>query len=249
MLPEDFARTGLHVWRRDGPPPARFQVLGERSSGTNLVKRLLARNSGLAASEALGWKHGFPQAIAIPADLAVICMTRNAADWALSMHRRPWHATPPMQALAFSDFIRAPWQSHIDRAQYFRAAPGGAIRGQPLQQDRDPVTGRAFANIFALRRAKLAGLLSYLGRACTVAILRLETVQADQQAATARLCAALGAGQDGAPVRPVTRRLGSRFVASVNPRPATPDRIAPPDMAFMRGQLDEACEARLGYVY
>jgi hypothetical protein len=59
-------------------------------------------------SDALGWKHGFAQALAIPADLAVICVTRNAADWALSMHAKPWHAVPALQALAFSDFIRAP---------------------------------------------------------------------------------------------------------------------------------------------
>lgn len=249
MLPEDFPRTGLHVSRRNGPPPARFQVLGERSTGTNLVKRLVARNTGLHPTEALGWKHGLAQAVAIPADLAAICMMRNAADWALSMHRRPWHAVASMQALTFSEFIRAPWQSHVDRVQYFRAAPEGAIRGQPLQQDRDPITGGAFENIFALRRAKQAGLLSYLGRGCTVAILRLETVQAGQEETIGRLRAALGVADDGAPVRPVKRRLGSKFVPSVSPRPATPDRIGAADMAFIADQIDHAFEARLGYFY
>ena len=69
MLPEDFSRTGLHVSRRNGPPPARFQVLGERSTGTNLVKRLVARNTGLHPTEALGWKHGLAQAVWVMVDV------------------------------------------------------------------------------------------------------------------------------------------------------------------------------------
>jgi hypothetical protein len=40
LLSPDFAQTGWMV-RRTGPVPTRFQVLGERSSGTNLVQRLL----------------------------------------------------------------------------------------------------------------------------------------------------------------------------------------------------------------
>lgn len=246
MLPDEFVTTGLYVQRLPGAAPARFQVVGERSSGTNLLKRLLVRNTPMQPVEALGWKHGFPQAVAVPADLAVICVVRNAADWALSMHRRPWHATPPMQALAFSDFIRAPWQSHVDRVQYFRSLTDAGMRGQPLQQDRDPVTGAVFANLFALRRTKLVGLLSHLGRDCTVVLVRLEQVQADQQATMARLTERLGL-PEAVPFRPVKRRLGSAFIPAVTPRPPTPEMFSATDRAFMLTQLDSALEARLGY--
>ena len=87
-IPDTFAATGLHV--QSGPTPVtRFQVVGERSSGTNYVKRLLGRNTGLKPTEALGWKHGGPQALAIPADLLVVICVRHAGDWARSMHRGP----------------------------------------------------------------------------------------------------------------------------------------------------------------
>ena len=242
----DFARSGLFV-QRTATPPTRFQVLGERSSGTNFVKRLLGRNSALRPTETLGWKHGFPGTLAIPADLAVVCVVRNAADWALSMHAKPWHATPDLQALAFSDFIRAPWQTIVDRPRYFENS--GEVVGQPLQQDRDPVTGTVFANLFALRRAKLTGLLSYLNRGCTCVVLRLDSLQSDPEGGLEDLLTALGQPRRTAPFRPITRRLGSRFKPSIPARPKTPDALSADDHAFLVSQLDPQQEATLGYAY
>ncbi|WP_373488146.1 hypothetical protein, partial [Blastomonas sp.] len=66
MIPPDFATTGILAPRAASVPITRFQVLGERSSGTNFVKRLLGRNSTLRPTEDLGWKHRFPHAAAIP---------------------------------------------------------------------------------------------------------------------------------------------------------------------------------------
>ena len=247
-IPAGFARTGLVV-QRAGPVPTRFQVLGERSSGTNFVKRLLGRNSALRPTEALGWKHGTPSAIAIPADLAVICVVRNAADWALSMHAKPWHATPALQALPFSQFIRAEWHSVIDRQGYFPGAADPGVLGRPLQADRDPATGAAHDNLFALRRGKLAGLLSHLNRECTCALLRLEAVQADPEAMLDALLDGLGQPPRGAAFRPVFKRLGARFRPAVAGRPATPQTLPPEDRAFLARELDSVQETALGYVY
>lgn len=244
-LPPEFAETGLAVIRR-GPAPGRFQVLGERSSGTNLVKRLLGRNSDMTPTEALGWKHGFVQCLAVPADLAVICAVRPPEAWALSMYAKPWHTTPEMQRLPFSEFIRAPWDTVIDRPRYFGGKDAAEITGQPLQQDRDPVSGARFANLFALRRAKLAHLLGWLARDCTVALVRAETVQADPHKATEALLAGLGHAMPG-PFRPVHKRLGSKFAAAVPDRPAPPVEMSAEDRAFMWSQLDDGLEAALGY--
>jgi hypothetical protein len=229
--------------------PTRFQVMGERSSGTNLVKRLMIRNSGLTPSEVLGWKHGHPHALAIPADLAVICVVRNAADWALSMHAKPWHSTPQIQALDFADFIRAPWTSIIDRARYFEGSGEQGLVGQPLQLDRDPLTGAVYSTLFALRRAKLSGLLSHLNRGCTCVLLRAETVQTAQQASIDSLRAALGQPARSSAFRPVGKRLGSKFKPAIATRPDTPETLTPADHAFMIEQLDEQTEAALGYTY
>lgn len=242
----DFARTGLIV-RPNGTAPTRFQVLGERSSGTNLVTRLLARNSAMQPCDLLGWKHGFVQAMAIPVDLAVICVVRNAADWALSMHAKPWHTVPEMQVLDFSGFIRAPWATIIDRPRYFGGAK--ALVGQPLQQDRDPSSGEIFDNLFALRRAKLASLLGHLNRDCTCALLRLEEVQASPESTIAALLAGLGQKDRSAPFRPIVKRLGMRFKPAVPDRPATPSHLSPDDLAFLRTQIDPEQEHILGYDY
>ncbi|MBK0328345.1 hypothetical protein I5535_13725 [Rhodobacteraceae bacterium F11138] len=246
MLSPDFARSGLHV-QPTAWTPTRFQVLGERSSGTNLATRLLARNTGLRPSDVLGWKHGFPSSLAIPQDLAVICVVRNAVDWARSMHAKPWHTTPDMQTLDFAAFLRAPWQTVIDRPRYFNKSNG--LVGQPLQQDRDPVAGTVFVNLFALRQAKLTGLLSYLNRGCTCAVLRLETLQHAPQATIEQLTRSLTLPDRDSDFRPVVKRLGSRFKPAIPSRPATPADFSPEDMAFLRAQIDPDQEAALGYGY
>ncbi|MGV6847468.1 MAG: hypothetical protein ACWA5A_03705 [Marinibacterium sp.] len=253
-LPAAFAASGIHV-RAGAVPPTRFQVLGERSSGTNYVKRLLGRNSPLTPTEALGWKHGPLQTLAIPADLLVIVVVRNAADWARSMHAKPWHATPALQALEMGDFLRAPWDSVIDRPRYFENVtgdiPGGAkgLVGQPLQADRDPVSGRRFANLIALRRGKLTQHLSLLGRDCACALVRLEAAQEDPAALVDQILAGLDLPARDAPLKPVVKRLGSRFKPAIEARPDTPPALDADDLAFLRAEVDAQQEAALGYTY
>lgn len=246
---DDFATTGLHVVRPCDTPISRFQVLGERSSGTNFVKRLLGRNTALTPTEALGWKHGFPHATAIPPDLAVIACVRHAGEWALSMHRRPWHTTPALQALDFPTFIRTPWDTVIDRTTYFQDADLLGSIGAPLQHDRHPISGARFANLFALRRAKLNGLLSYLDRGCTVALVRMEDAQKAPEEMANRIATALGQPARDVPFAPVYKRLGTKFVPLVENRPRTPRKMGQRGRKFMRQQLDLKVEARLGYTY
>ncbi|WP_299374338.1 hypothetical protein [uncultured Tateyamaria sp.] len=248
-LPAQFADTGLHVQRAGTTDIRRYQVLGERSSGTNFVKRLLGRNTALAPTEALGWKHATPHMLAVPHDLAVICVVRRADSWARSMFAKPWHTTPQMQALGFSDFLRAPWDTVIDRPRYFEGlVPDGSV-GAPLQADRDPVTGARHANIFALRHAKLLALLGMLRRDCTCILLRMEDAQAAPEATLDALVSALGLPARTAPFRPVVKRLGSKFKPSVPGRPDKAPDWSDDDMAFLRAQIDTDLEAQLGYAY
>lgn len=247
MLPDHFAQSGFCAT----PAPNeinRFHVLGERSSGTNFVKRLLGRNTGLKPTEALGWKHAFVHTRAVPSDLAVICTVRSADSWVRSMYAKPWHTTPAMQELEFSDFIRAPWDTIIDRPRYFENLDRKTL-GQPLQHDRNPLTGARFDNIFALRAAKLRNLLSMLNRDCACVILRMEDATTAPEATLARLRESLGQPASDGEFRPVIKRLGSKFKASVPVRPAAPETLSAADMAYMRDNLDLDLEAQLGYNY
>ncbi|MHC9234006.1 hypothetical protein ACX9MO_00040 [Pseudooceanicola sp. 502str34] len=243
-LPDSFADSGVFL-RAGRLPPTRVQVMGERSSGTNFVKRLIGRNTPLSPTEELGWKHGAPAMIAIPADLLVVVAVRNAADWARSMHAKPWHASPALQALDFSAFLRAEWDTIADRPRYFEDLPESAI-GQPLQPDRDPLTGARHADLFALRRAKLTAHLSLLNRDCTLAILRMETATAEPEALLAQLRATYALPD--APYRPVVKRLGAKFKPAIPDRPTTPEWSGP-DLAHLRARVDTGQEAMLGYSY
>ncbi|WP_299614334.1 hypothetical protein [uncultured Tateyamaria sp.] len=248
-LPSDFAQTGLHVVRTGDTPITRYQVLGERSSGTNFVKRLLGRNTDLTPTEDLGWKHGFPHMMAVPGDMAVIVAVRRADTWARSMYAKPWHTTPAMQALPFSGFIRAPWDTIIDRPRYFDGlVPEGSI-GAPLQQDRHPVTGDRFANLFALRTAKLRAMLSLLDRDCTCIFVRMEDAQAEPEATLSSVTTMLGTAPPRSDYRPVIKRLGSKFKPSVPDRPALPDDWTWADKDHLRASIDTDLEAQFGYAY
>jgi hypothetical protein len=249
LLSPDFATTGFQAQNVGSEEIRRFQVLGERSSGTNFVKRLLGRNTALTPTESLGWKHGFAQMMAIPPDLAVICVVRSAEDWVLSMHAKPWHTTPALQRLAFSDFIRAPWDTIVDRPRYFEGAQEQGLVGQPLQADRHPVTGAPFDSLFALRRAKLQGLLGHLARGGTCVLLRAETAQVAPEQTLGQIAKALSLPARTGAFRPVVKRLGSKFKASVPDRPGTPQVMLAQDREYMISQLDMTLEAQLGYTY
>ncbi|MEO0866810.1 MAG: hypothetical protein AAFY39_20025 [Pseudomonadota bacterium] len=245
-LPDDFATTGFCATRAGDTPITRFQVLGERSSGTNFVKRLLGRNSALKPVEVLGWKHGFTHMMAVPQDMGVICVVRDPLAWTLSMFDKPWHTTPQMQALPFSDFIRARWDTIIDRPRYFDGLVPDGSTGAPLQMDRDPLTGQPFDTLFALRSAKLRSLLTLLERDCTCVMLRMETAQADPEGTVTRLARTFGT----APAqnhRPVVKRLGSKFKPAIAHRPAKSATWSEADLNFARDQLDLTLESALGY--
>ena len=64
MISEALRTTGWHI-KTGAQAPHAIQVFGERSSGTNFVKRLIGRNSVLKPTEEMGWKHGFPQMTAM----------------------------------------------------------------------------------------------------------------------------------------------------------------------------------------
>lgn len=243
----DMARTGLWLSLRD-TPVTEFQVLGERASGTNYIRKLIELNCALRRTEGLGWKHGFPHMVGIPAQCLVIGAVRAAEPWALSMHKRPWHAHPDLQAMDFSDFIRAPWRSVVDRVGDFeQIAPDIDARGQILQLDRHPITGRAFDSLFALRRAKLAALAGLAERGCSVMLVQMETVTRAGESFVEALRLATGAAPRGDSFRTPKRRMGNNFRRRSDAQPATPDAMSDEDRAFMTAALDGALEAAFGY--
>lgn len=251
-LSAELRQKGCAFHHREGPGPRLFQVMGERASGTNVVRKAIEQNLDLKRSDGLGWKHGFPSMAAIPQSMLVICLFRNAVDWSLSMHKRPWHAHPDLLSMPYPDFIRAQWRTVVDRVSDFDWIDpqlGKASKGRVLQYDRHPITGDPFANLFVLRHAKMVSLLGLRNRLCHFAWIKLEAFQNDPELVLSRLCNAFDVSPLHDEFKGVKRRMGTRYTPMVRDRPETPSEQSAEDREFMRSQLDLRVEALLGYEY
>ncbi len=144
----------------------RFQIYGERCSGTNALIRLVEANfPELTFTEDYGFKHWLvPEDMVIAKDVAVIVIAREVGEWLRSLYRQPWHTSPAMRALSFSDFIRAPWDTIWD-TEFWNIDEDHPLLGTPIMEERCPVTGDPFANAITMRNAKLANWTATARRA------------------------------------------------------------------------------------
>ena len=246
----DLGPTGLCMHRAHTNPIRQFQVFGERGSGTNVIRKTLQLNVKMKRVESLGWKHGFPQMVAIPNNLLVICVVRDAWRWAQSMHKRPWHSEPDLQELSFSDFIRAEWRSIVDRPTDFEMLHDElTVDGVPLQFDRHPITGKRFENLFALRTAKLQALAGFANRNCSFLYVTLESFNEDPEGFVKTVCETYDVARRPREFRFVERRMGNLHNRSVKLADLGSKDGAQSDFAFMAQQLDHDLEALFGYSY
>lgn len=244
----DMAHRGWHIHKPHDTRVDRFQVLGERGCGTNVIRKIVHESLNIRKTEALGWKHGFPTMIACPPSFLTIVALRNPRAWAHSLYKRPWHADPAMQALPFSDFLRAPWQAYVDKMGHFdNIAPRLEPLGAPLQWDRHPITGAAFENIFAMRNLKHRALLGLPERGAAVVYVSLDAFTAAPEAFLADLATAFTLSPTARGYAPVERRMGNRFTPVITERAPAPDTWQAEDIKWMYSQLDTQLEATLGF--
>ncbi len=248
QMTPDMTKTGWYLHKAHDVQVNRFQVLGERGCGTNVIRKIVHESLKLRQTEALGWKHGFPQMIALPPTFLTIVAVRNPRSWAHSLYKRPWHAVPPLQSLGFADFLRAPWQACVDKLGHFdNIAPRLKPLGQELQWDRHPITGAYFDNIFAMRNLKHRALLSLPNRGGSVVYVSLDAFNAAPEAFLADLSATFGVEPTERGYAPVTRRMGNRFTPVVADRAPAPDTWDASDVEWMHSQLDTTIETALGF--
>ncbi|WP_052418233.1 hypothetical protein [Pseudooceanicola atlanticus] len=233
-------------WTRneDAPPLEMAQVFGERRSGTNLVHRLLGRNTGLQMTNRFGWKHGLPAYPVMPLKCLFIGVVRHPLDWLKSFYRGPFEVAPDIARKPFPDFLRAEWESvytprnsgWFDHGYELDPRLG---RGTVLQLDRHPITGRRFRNVVELRNTKLQGHLSLLARNLNAVFVRYEDVVADQQGFVDTL-SGLFPMPDAPAFAEVNRQVGPRA-------PALDIDFTDEDREFVLSQLDRRQEASVGY--
>jgi hypothetical protein len=249
VLAGDMARTGWHIHVASNAQVNRFQVLGERGCGTNVIRKIVHESLNIRKTEALGWKHGFPAMVAVPPRFLTIVAVRPAQAWAHSLYKRPWHATRAMQSLGFSAFLRAPWDSYVDKVSHFdNIAPRLLPEGHALQWDRHPVTGEAFETIFAMRNLKHRALLGMPARGASVVYVALDAFNAAPRTFLSDLASAFNLTETERGYAPVRRRMGNRFTPAVAERAPAPDRWQQADLDWMHSQLDHHIETTLGFL-
>jgi len=150
------ADAGLAMSFSDSPDIRRFQVYGQRCSGTNYLIRLIENNFGSAVfTESYGFKHWLvPHSTVFPEDVMALVIVRDPGDWIHSLFRNPWHLRAELKGAPFRQFIRNIWDSCWDE-DFWQMDASDTRYLQPIEEERHPETGAAFANPFAMRRAKL----------------------------------------------------------------------------------------------
>jgi len=248
VLAGDMAQTGWHFHKVHDGPFDRFQVLGERGCGTNVIRKTVQDALEIKRTEALGWKHAVPAMIALPPSFLTICAVRAPDKWAHSLYKRPWHAAPSVQSLDFAAFLRSPWQSVVDDLGHFDGiAPRLHPLGHEMQWDRHPVTGARYETIFAMRNLKHRALMSLPARGASVVYVSLDAFNAAPQRFLDDLSARFGLGFTAQGYAPVARRMGNRWTAAVEGRAPAPDVWAQQDLDWMHSQLDPQIETALGF--
>ncbi|SLN62399.1 hypothetical protein PSA7680_03279 [Pseudoruegeria aquimaris] len=238
--------------RRPDEPVTHFQVFGDKNSGTNFARTLIGMNTETPYRPIYGWKHGIPAMAAFEPGALIVLLTRNAVDWAKGMYRQPHRNLPEDGDMPFSDFIRSEWHSSVGRKPLRNWTKKWAVSAEEgfahreLQLDRHPITGKRYADIFEMRRVKLAAMIGMRHRGVNFALARFE----DVRAAPLGFVEALGQAFDlpmlpepSLPLKKVSPTRNSRRIAT------TPETLAPDDMAYLLARLDPDVEAQAGYAY
>lgn len=231
----------LRTHRNLGHALDRFQVLGDRCSGTNFVASLIARNfPELGVTEELGWKHGFiDRRLASAPGLLSVVVYRHPVRWMQSVHRNPFQVARSLAVLPFSEFIRAEW-----RPVWIDEQPDGDVVETPIQGDMYPHTTRRFENICRMRSVKITYQEELANLECQVAFVTYEAVNRRPLAILNALADAFGL-HPVSKLKPVPEYKGTR---GFRYRPARYPAMDAADLAFVSEALDLEQERRIGYV-
>ena len=232
-------------------PIKKFFVIGERCSGTTYMKTLILNNFEISAFP-IGHKH-FPPWYELSRenylgnsqyytfenteDFLFVVIFRNAYDWVRSFNRTPWHAHASFENIPLSEFIRKPWIISENRDAYLE-------KQYQLNRfvDLDPLTGKVFANVFALRTAKIKTMLQIADRAPNVYYINYEIVRDHPQKV-------LGEISKLFPVKakPVYTPVSKYKKTNQEYKPKVYTPLTIEDLSYINSKLDKNLEKSIGY--
>lgn len=226
----------------------RFQIFGERRCGTNYVRSLVEQNFDLSPTRDYGWKHGIPQFPVLPRRCLFVVVVRDPFKWATSFFNGAYEAHPSVSKRTFDDFLRGEWVGQYRPAKspwgkYGYTIDPSVARGEELQLDRHPITGKRFETIFEMRTVKNLAYLGLLERGINVVVLRFE----DTLALPKEICELISENFNlkSKSFKPIQNIVGPKGLKKVDKRIAS---LSEDQRDFVISQLDPNLEKRFGYI-
>lgn len=228
---------------------SKLQIFGQRCSGTNYLESLIVENiEDVKIVTDFGYKHFFPQVQSSNSnDCLFVVLYRHPIDWITSFYRTPWHAPLALKKLNFSDFIRQEWFSVWDK--HAGVTRSDLRWGREMMFDRDPVTGRRFANIIEMRAAKIRFWEALRQDSGNAVYLRYEDVVENPGSVIEKIVSALNAPQPRVVAEINSYKGGGSWYRGLGERLRRKRKpeVSREDMAFILRTLDRDLELSIGY--
>ena len=134
--------------------PKNFTILGERSSGTEILKQFILDNFDIPYTQDFGSTHFFgfyDYKYIFTEETLFLCIVRDPVDWINAFYHNPQYI--PIQNQSLDNFLEKPfysiWPNEI-KNEIKRESTIESI----ISEDRNIITHQPYENIFELRKVK-----------------------------------------------------------------------------------------------
>ena len=141
--------------------PKNFTILGERSSGTEILKQFILYNFDIPYTQDFGSTHFFgfyDYKLMFTEETLFLCIVRDPVDWLNAFYQNPQYV--PIQNQSLDNFLEKPFYSIWPKSEseIKRESTIESI----ISEDRNIITNKTYENIFELRKVKMEYLTETL---------------------------------------------------------------------------------------
>lgn len=216
-----------------------IQLLGQRCSGTNHLRRLLETNfDDVQIVDRYANKHLWNGDYDFEQDVGstiFVTIVRNPYDWLRSVHRTPYHC-PDLVGTSFTSFLRAPWTAWAGE-DWFSHDPA---KRNAMKVDDQLI--EACADVMQVRRRKIATFLKINAHYQRSSLVRLEDLQRAPQTELTRIASEVGLEAPNT-IREVKQFKDTNKLYQKKPLL----KIGSSNLVHIIANLDWASEGQLGY--
>jgi len=144
--------------------PKNFTILGERSSGTEILKQFILDNFDIPYTQEFGSTHFFgfyDYNYIFTEETLFLCIVRDPVDWINAFYQNPKYI--PIQNQSLDNFLEKPfysiWSNVIGEN---RISDKESTIESIIHEDRNIITHQPYKNIFELRKVKMEYLTETL---------------------------------------------------------------------------------------